>query len=188
MGREEFNHQDSAKYVCELIGTYFLVLTVGLNALASGSLGNYGAPLSVGGILMVMIFAMGSVSGGHFNPAVTLAVYLAGSGRKRHSISANNAAFYVIAQLIGSLLAGMTYFFILGTTHAPQPGPKYSWKVAGVGELLYTAILCYVVLNVAATERQVFPAVFRCAIFRKRLGLGNVLRCAQKHRICALNI
>ena len=64
------------KYIAELIGTFFLVLTIGCTVIG----GNAGVipPLAIGAALMVMIFAGGHVSGGHFNPAVTLAVFLRG--------------------------------------------------------------------------------------------------------------
>ena len=64
------------KAAAELIGTFFLVLTVGSTGIAAGP--GVIAPLAIGSILMVMIFAGGHVSGGHFNPAVTLGVFLRG--------------------------------------------------------------------------------------------------------------
>jgi len=182
MGRSEaFNHSDASKYACELLGTYFLVLTVGMNTLTAPETGAVGAPLSVGAVLMVMIFAMGSVSGGHFNPAVTFAVYLAGSGRKRHTISLNNAVFYMIVQMIGALLAGLTYFLILRESHTPEPVGKYSWKVACVVELLFTAILCYVVLNVATTDKhrgnQYFGLAIGFTVVSAAIAVGGVSGC-----------
>jgi aquaporin Z len=59
------------KYLVEFIGTFFLVFTVGVSVRS-------GAPLAIGASLMVMIFAGGHISGRHFNPAVTLAVWLRG--------------------------------------------------------------------------------------------------------------
>ena len=60
------------KYVVEFIGTFFLVFTVGMCVIKSdvGSL----APLAIGGALIVMVYAGGHISGGHYNPAVTIAV------------------------------------------------------------------------------------------------------------------
>ena len=65
-----------AKYLTEFIGTFFLVATIGFTVIAPGA-GDM-APLAIGATLMVMIFAGGHVSGGHYNPAVTLAVFLRG--------------------------------------------------------------------------------------------------------------
>ena len=62
------------KYITEFIGTFFLVLTIGCSVIGGAAL----PPLAIGAALMVMIFAGGHVSGGHFNPAVTLAVWLRG--------------------------------------------------------------------------------------------------------------
>ncbi|MEP6512878.1 MAG: aquaporin [Parafilimonas sp.] len=63
------------KYITEFIGTFFLVLTVGLVVI--GGKGDF-APLAIGSILMTMIFAGAHLSGEHYNPAVTLAVLLRG--------------------------------------------------------------------------------------------------------------
>ena len=65
-----------AKYLTEFIGTFFLVATIGFTVIAPGA--DHMAPLAIGAALMVMIYAGGHVSGGHYNPAVTLAVYLRG--------------------------------------------------------------------------------------------------------------
>jgi aquaporin Z len=62
------------KYITEFIGTLFLVFTVCCTALTGAPLG----ALAVGSVLMVMIFAGGHISGGHYNPAVSLAVFLRG--------------------------------------------------------------------------------------------------------------
>jgi len=64
-----------SKYVMELVGTFFLVLTIGMSVIAGGS--GVIPPLAIGSILMVMIYAGGHISGGHYNPAVTLGVWLA---------------------------------------------------------------------------------------------------------------
>ena len=78
------------KYIVELIGTFFLVFTIG-NVVIEPGAGNL-APLAIGVILMVMIFAGGHISGAHYNPAVTLAVFLRGK------CEAKDVVPYVIAQ------------------------------------------------------------------------------------------
>ena len=80
------------KYVAEFIGTFFLVLTVGCAAVL-GLAGDF-APIAIGSALMVMIFAGGHVSGAHFNPAVTLAVFLRGK------CPATDVAPYIGAQIL----------------------------------------------------------------------------------------
>ena len=78
------------KYLVEFIGTFFLVFTVGAAVCSGAAL----APVAIGSILMVMIFAGGHISGGHFNPAVTLAVWLRGK------CDAKDVVPYWIAQLL----------------------------------------------------------------------------------------
>ena len=85
------------KYFTEFIGTMFLVLVVGVAAI--GGQAGVMAPIAIGTILMVMIYAGGHISGGHYNPAVTFAVLI----RKR--ISINDAVVYWIAQIGGALAA-----------------------------------------------------------------------------------
>jgi aquaporin Z len=67
------------KYIVELIGTFFLVLTIGCTVIGNGA-GPF-APLAIGAALMVMVFAGGHISGGHYNPAVTLGIWIRGRSR-----------------------------------------------------------------------------------------------------------
>jgi len=134
-----------AKLTSELLGTYFLVLTVGLNVLA----GNKAAAYSIAASLMCMIYALGNVSGAHFNPAVTFAVLL--SGRQKID-GVQEALMYVAAQLVGGILAGFTYSSIWGTSFGLGPAGGHSWTACGVAEIIFTAVLCFVVLNVATTK------------------------------------
>src|SRR5437588_11914258 len=85
------------KYIAELIGTFFLVLTIGCSVIGNGA--GPLAPLAIGSALMVMIFAGGYISGGHFNPAVTLGVWLRGK------CEAKDVAPYMMFQIIGAVLA-----------------------------------------------------------------------------------
>lgn len=136
-----------AKMVSEFLGTYFLVVTVGLNVLAKNSAAAY----SIAASLMVMIYALWNVSGAHFNPAVTLAVLIC--GKRSHCLfTFTDAILYWVVQILGGLLAGLTYFAIYGATFPLGPGASHTWASAGVAETLFTAILVFVVLSVATTK------------------------------------
>src|SRR3954468_12739552 len=105
------------KLVVEFIGTFFLVFTVGMAVNNAGNL----APLAIGAALMVMIFAGGHVSGAHYNPAVSLAVWLRGRA------TAVEFGAYVVAQVVAALLAAGATLFIKGfpavKTATPAPVP-----------------------------------------------------------------
>jgi aquaporin Z len=130
----------------EFIGTFFLVFTVGMAVTHADGL----APLAIGSSLMVMIFAGGHVSGGHFNPAVSLAVQLRGK------LPSSELIPYWIAQVAGAIAASLVYLVLEGdadTSGVPQVGD------ALVVEFLFTFALAWVVLNVAtaaATEGNSF--------------------------------
>src|SRR3954465_15632268 len=98
------------KYIVEFIGTFFLVFTVGMAVRSGGTF----APFAIGSILMVMIFAGGHISGGHFNPAVTLAVWLRGKCEAKDVIP------YWIAQfLAGTVAALLVSFLFAGKVTTP---------------------------------------------------------------------
>ena len=84
------------KYITEFIGTFFLVLTIGM--VVNGGKGDF-APLAIGSALMVMIFAGGHISGAHYNPAVTLAVLIRGK------IALPEALVYMVVQIAGGFAA-----------------------------------------------------------------------------------
>jgi aquaporin Z len=136
----------SIKYAVEAIGTFFLVFTVGA-AVGSGS---PFAPLGIGAVLMVMIYAGGHLSGGHYNPAVTLAVLM------RRRISVRDAAAYWAVQFGAGLLAAVVVRTIVDPTRmaaaATMTLSGRTLVAAFVVELLFTFALCYVVLNVATSK------------------------------------
>jgi len=126
------------KYATELIGTFFLVLTIGCSVLAGGPRAI--PPLAIGAVLMVMIFAGGHVSGGHYNPAVTLGIYLRGR------TPASDVVPYMISQVLGAALAAFAVKYLTGGAENPAP---FAAGPALVAEFLFTFALVYVVLNVA---------------------------------------
>lgn len=142
------------RYVTELIGTFFLVLTIGLTTVQGAAM----APLAIGSVLMVMVYMGGHVSGGHYNPAVTLGVLLAGK------TSAAELIAYWIAQLLGGLLAALAVRGLVAETFAPAPGPEVGiWGMVGA-ELLFTFALVLVVLNTAVSSATEGNSYFGLAI------------------------
>jgi aquaporin Z len=142
------------RYVTELIGTFFLVLTIGLTVTADSAF----APIAIGSVLMVMVYMGGHVSGAHYNPAVTLAVILRGDMEGR------DVAPYMAAQILGALLAAMSVFVINGLTFAPAPGASASMLGAVLVELFFTFALCLVVLNTATAPETDGNSYFGLAI------------------------
>lgn len=135
-----------AKYLVEFIGTFFLVLTIGCSILPPGDAGNL-APLAIGSVLMVMIFAGGHVSGAHYNPAVTLAVFLRGK------CPAGDVIPYMIAQVVGAAVAAGIVLFLKDVPNQPAVEVmKPDIMRALAAEFLFTFALCYVVLNVATAK------------------------------------
>ena len=131
------------KYITEFIGTFFLVLTVGMVVI--GGKGDF-APVAIGSILMVMIFAGGHISGGHYNPAVTLAVFLRGK------IAIGDAIPYVIAQIVGAVVASYVVIYLLNDK-IPENAVVMVNSVKGlVAEFIGTFALAFVVLNVATAK------------------------------------
>ncbi len=131
------------KYLVEAIGTFFLVFTVGSTVIAPGA--GALAPLAIGASLMVMIFAGGHVSGGHFNPAVSLAVFLRGK------LSTGDLIPYWLAQLAAAVVAAWAVHFFKSADGPVTPLP-IGWKAALLAEFLFTFALCWVVLNVATAK------------------------------------
>lgn len=136
------------KYITELIGTFFLTLVVALT----------GNAVAIGAVLMVLVYMGGHVSGAHYNPAVSLGVFLRGKMEGKDLLP------YVIFQLIGGFLAGLVCYLIIEKTSAPAPGPGIVvWK-AVLAEVLFTFLLVLVVLNVATAKSTAGNQYFGIAI------------------------
>jgi aquaporin Z len=135
----------AVKYAVEAIGTFFLVFTVGAAVGSHSSL----APLAIGAVLMVMIYAGGHLSGGHYNPAVTLAALV------RSRIGPRDAVGYWFAQLVAGIVAGLLVRAAIDPVQAAVTTTTLAGATllaAFVVELLFTFALCYVVLNVATSK------------------------------------
>jgi aquaporin Z len=146
------------KLVCEFLGTFMLVLTVGLNVLGK----SVGGAFSIGASLMCMIYALGDISGGHFNPAVTLACLISGFCS---DLSGGQAALYMLVQVIGALCAGFTYAGIYhGESFALGPKAAFGWGEVAIAEIIFTFVLCFVVLGSAVSEKTKTKNLFGFAI------------------------
>lgn len=156
------------KYIVELIGTFFLVLTVGCTVIGHGA-GPF-APLAIGFALMIMVFAGGHISGGHFNPAVTLGVWLRGRCDNRDVVP------YMIFQSIGALLAASAVRVLKGSV-AVTP-LHITLLPTLVAEGLFTFSLVYVVLNVATAEgtsgNSFYGLAIGSAVLVGAFAVGNI--------------
>ncbi len=130
------------KYLTEFIGTFFLVLTIGMCVIEPGA-GNL-APMAIGSALMVMVYAGGHVSGGHYNPAVTLAVWLRGK------CPAADVPGYWASQVVGGIVAGLLALYLKG--NPPVTPGEIKVAPALIAELVGTFALAYVVLNTATAK------------------------------------
>jgi aquaporin Z len=140
------------KLTVEFIGTFFLMFTVGMATARAGTL----APLAIGSVLTVMVFAGGHISGGHYNPAVSTAVLLRGK------LPARDYGAYVLTQLGAAAVAGLV---VGGMGYAPTD----ALELAGSGamllaEFLFTFALAFVVLNVATAKDTEDNSYFGLAI------------------------
>ena len=149
-----------AKLIVEFIGTFFLVFTVGMTVKSPDS--SALAPLAIGSALMIMVYAGGHFSGGHYNPAVTLGVTLRGK------LSFADAVPYWIAQFIGAVAAAAAVTFIKASASPPPvaiaAGTEYSVAAKLLAEFLFTFALVYVVLNSATAKGTAGNSFYGLAI------------------------
>ncbi|MFL5753078.1 MAG: MIP/aquaporin family protein [Bacteroidia bacterium] len=151
------------KYITEFIGTFFLVIVIGLTV--NGGIGPM-APLGIGFTLIALIYAGGHVSGAHYNPAVTLAVFI------RKKIPGSDVIPYVLAQLSGAALAAITTSFLIpGKMPVEAPLMHDLWR-ALVAELIGTFALVYVVLNVATAKSTAGNSYYGLAIGLTVIGIA----------------
>ena len=143
------------KYLVEFIGTFFLVFTVASAVLFGGDHGVI-APLSIGFVLMVMVYAGGHISGGHYNPAVSFAAAIRGA------LAWGQLIPYWVFQVLGGACAAL-----LVAHYAVLPelsGCPFTPLQVIIGEFLFTFALCYVVLLVATSEKTQGNSYYGLAI------------------------
>src|SRR5580704_12952700 len=143
------------KYAVEAIGAFFLTLVVAVSVLSHSVF----TPLAAGATLMVMIYAGGHISGGHYNPAVTIAALV------RRRIDIGDAVAYWIVQAAGAIAAGaLARALVDPATVKTLTLSGHTEAAAAVVEVLITFALCYVVLNVATSKDQPNNGFFGLAI------------------------
>ena len=152
----------NAKLITEFIGTFFLCLTI----CVSGVFGLSGpnAPFAIAGTLMVMIYAGAHISGAHYNPAVTISIWIRGSCDKSEVVP------YAISQLVAGFLAALIAANLIVTGSFSEDYPIEIFEPSGtetsiiVSELLFTFALVFVILNVATTESNKGNGFYGAAI------------------------
>jgi aquaporin Z len=142
-------------YLTELIGTFFLVFTVGASVLTGTPL----APLAIGAILMAMVYAGGHISGGHYNPAVTMAVLI------RRRITVADAVAYWVAQIVAGVLGAVLARWVVNVRSAPPLALSGRTLTAAIiAEGLFTFALAYVMLSVATSRSHPNNSFYGLAI------------------------
>jgi len=136
------------KYLMELLGAFFLTLTVCLS----------GHPLAIGIMLMSLVYIGGHISGGHYNPAVTLAVWLRGKLTTAH------VPGYIVCQVLGAFAAAGLFYLLAGKTFYPTPSSDIILWQAILLEALFTFIFCLVILTVATSKKFVTNDIYGIAI------------------------
>ena len=157
------------KYVTEFIGTFGLVFTVGSAVMGRAAL----APLAIGAALMVLVYAGGHISGGHYNPAVSLAVFLRGR------LSSGDLGPYWLAQAAGAVVAAAAAKFVVNPPpFAPLHLSGRAIGAALVADFIFTFALAYVVLNVATSKDHPQNSFYGLAIgftvFAGAASVGNI--------------
>lgn len=142
------------RYLTEFVGTFFLVFTIGCSVLVGTPM----APLAIGASLMVMVYMGGHISGAHYNPAVSLGLVLRGS------FAASEYGAYVVAQLLGAIVASLAVWLVTGRTFVPAPAMGASIVAALLVEILYTTALALVVMNVATAPATAGNSFYGLAI------------------------
>jgi len=140
-----------SQLAAEFIGTFILVLTVGLTVLSGATTGAF----SIAAALMCMIYALGDISGAHFNPAVTLAIFLAKLQPVDKRQNGKTVGLYMLAQTLGGIVGAFMYALILGGKTFPLgPTEGHRWSQVLFGETIFTFVLCFVVLAVAVLPEK----------------------------------
>lgn len=143
---------DTRKYLAEFVGT-FLFLTIGYASVAAAGAGSAPGllvvPFSFGLGLLAAIFAVGHISGGHFNPAVTVAAVL----DKRTDTT--DAIGYILAQVIGAIVAAAVVFVVAGQSAVAAGVTKPGANISDIGALILEIVLTagFILVILVSTKR-----------------------------------
>ena len=148
----KFKNNKMKNYITEFIGTFFLVLTIGLTA------GSEFAPIAIGGMLMVMVYMGGHISGAHYNPAVSIAMIIRGL------LSVKEAIKYILSQLSGAILAVLLINWLGGTIMEIPHSETASPIQILIVEAIFTFALVLVILNVATNPKTEGNSYYGLAI------------------------
>jgi len=127
------------------VGTFMLAFIV---AICGHTVSKQWLPTSIGCSLIVILYAVGFVSGGHLNPAVSVAFFLA------RKMPACKCLCYIIVQLSAGILGGLLNELTFGTTSGVMPVRPFDFAQAAIVETVFTTMLCFVFLNVVASSRN----------------------------------
>ena len=141
-------------YLVEFIGTFFLVLVIGLTSINPGT--GVIAPLAIGAVLMVMIYAGGHLSGAHYNPAVTIAAWIRGKCPSKDVLP------YIASQVLAGIIAATIVTFLKQPTSVSEA--SLAAFPALVTEFLFTFALVYVVLNTTTSKQTEGNSYYGLAI------------------------
>jgi aquaporin Z len=145
----------SRKLAVEFIGMFLFVFAVGMATESANKSGAVLAPIAIGSVLMVMVFAGGHVSGGHYNPAVSTSVFVRGK------LKINEYLTYMSTQFIAAALAGLLVNAIGEKQLAATTAATGKMLVV---EFIFTFALAYVVLNVATAKGTAGNSFYGLAI------------------------
>jgi aquaporin Z len=169
------------KYIAELLGTGILVFVgVGSAVIAGKQIGFLGIALAFGLTLLAMVYAIGSISGCHINPAVSIAMLVAGKMKVKDAVG------YIVAQCIGAVIAAGLLLFIasgeagyslavngLGQNGYGIASPGgYSLAACALAEVLLTAMFVFVILGSLSKDA---PKGFAGIPIGFALGLANIV-------------
>tara|TARA_Y100001978_G_scaffold112198_1_gene100096 strand:+ start:841 stop:1458 length:618 start_codon:yes stop_codon:yes gene_type:complete len=136
------------RYLFEFIGTFFLVMTIGLT----------GNPLAIGIMLAVLVYMGGHISGAHYNPAVTISIYL------KKLISKEVAIKYILVQIAASTFASAVIYFLTQDLLKVAPSETATIPQIIISEFLFTFLLVLVILNVATNKKTEGNSYYGLAI------------------------
>ena len=148
------------KYIIEFLGTFFLVLIIGLSQ----------NPVAIGLGLAVLVYMGAHISGAHYNPVVSLAMLI------NNQIELKEFSFYLASQLLGSVAA--TYFIMLLGNDFNVVSNTNDISSFFIAEILFTFLLVFVILNVALNKNlkgnQFYGLAIGLTVTAGAFAVGNI--------------